>query len=70
MVLERWSFEFILKTKLRTYVLYAPSGDEKTLWYHTFKWICEYNAFTRELSRIDASKRAGKPIGDSKSNER
>ena len=42
-VLERWTFEFTLETKFRTYILYAPSGDEKQLWFHSFKWICECN---------------------------
>lgn len=29
--------------------MYAPSCDEKNLWYHTFKWICECNAFEKHL---------------------
>jgi hypothetical protein len=44
---ERWSFKFDLYTTKRTYTLYAPSIDEKNMWYHTFKWIVEQNFFEK-----------------------
>ena len=56
---ERWSFKFELITTARNYILYAPSGDEKELWYHTFKWICECNAFEKYL---DSNKNVQKTL--------
>ena len=48
-ILERWSFKFDLYTTQRTYTLYAPSIDEKFMWYHTFKWIVECNYFEKDF---------------------
>lgn len=38
-VQERFSFQFELVTRLRTFYLYAASVDERWMWVHTFKWI-------------------------------
>jgi len=46
---ERWSFEFILKTEIREFVLYATSHDERLLWMHAFKWIIELNSYDLSL---------------------
>ena len=54
---ERWSFKFEIITTARNYILYAPSGDEKDLWYHTFKWICECNAFEKFLDKSPLEKK-------------
>jgi hypothetical protein len=46
---ERWSFKFELYTNKRPYILYSASMEEKMMWYHTFKWIIEYNQFSSSV---------------------
>ena len=46
---ERWTFNFIVVTKQREFVLFAASNDERELWLHTFNWIVECNAFSNAL---------------------
>ena len=42
---ERWEYDFYLKTNCRDFELYCASQDERELWLHTFRWICECNAY-------------------------
>ena len=39
---------FTLKTPERTFILFAPSADEKALWIHTFKWIIFNNGKSKK----------------------
>jgi hypothetical protein len=55
---ERWSFKFDIYCTQRTYTLYAPSVDEKHMWYHTFKWIVECNFFEKDFEENESFKKS------------
>lgn len=42
--LFRWSFNFILETRERTFELFAASEDERQLWIHDLQRIADANA--------------------------